>query len=132
MLKRTGIALSVSGLTVFGLYRYRRSLLSRLLGLPSTRYGVAVERGLRVPMPDGAEMVADRYHPRSSGRFSTVPVRTPYGRKKGDRPLVMRLLAERGYNALIQDVRGRFDSEGGVWLPCGGGRQRPGDDGVDL
>jgi putative CocE/NonD family hydrolase len=112
MRQRTVIAVTVFGLTALGLYRYRRRLLSRLLRLPPVLYEVAVERDLRVPMHDGAELVADRYYPRSSGRFPTILVRTPYGKNKGDRPLVMRLLAERGYNALVQDVRGRFDSDG--------------------
>jgi putative CocE/NonD family hydrolase len=110
--RTTTIAVTICGLTALGLLRYRRRFLSRLLGLPPALYDVVVERGLRVPMPDGAELVADRYHPRSPDRFPTVLVRTPYGRKNLDRPLVMRLLAERGYNAVIQDVRGRFDSDG--------------------
>jgi predicted acyl esterase len=112
MLKHTTIAVAISALSALALYRYRRLLFSRLLGLPPVLYEVAVERDLRVPMPDDAELVADRYYPRSSGRFPTVLIRTPYGRNKGDRPMVMRLLAERGYNAVIQDVRGRFDSDG--------------------
>lgn len=111
MHKRTAIALLISGLTAAGLYRYRRRLVSRLLRLPPALHDVAVERGLRVPMPDGVELVADRHFPRAPGRFPTVLVRTPYGRKNPQTVFGCRRLAERGYNVVVQDVRGRFDSQ---------------------
>ncbi len=102
----------ISGLTTLGLYRYRRYLVPRLLGLPPAPYDVDVERGLRVPMPDGVELVADRYYPQAHGRFPTILVRTPYGRNNSPTDFLLRRLAERGYNMVIQDVRGRFDSQG--------------------
>jgi uncharacterized protein len=112
MHKRAATALIISGLTALGVYRYRRGLISRLLGLPPALHNVAVERGLRVPMPDGVELVADRYRPREPGRFPTILVRTPYGRRASGF-FVSHRMAERGYNVLVQDVRGRFESEGG-------------------
>ena len=112
MRRRGAISLLISGLSAFGLYRYRRRIFSRLLGLPPALHDVAVERSLRVPMPDGVELVADRYRPRSPGRFPTVLVRTPYDRKNAVTGFLLRLLAKRGYNVVAQDVRGRFDSEG--------------------
>jgi putative CocE/NonD family hydrolase len=111
MYKRAGTALIISGLTTLGVYRYRRGLVSRLLGLPPALHDVTVERGLRIPMPDGVELVADRYRPRQPSRFPTILVRTPYGRKASGF-FVSHRMAERGYNVLVQDVRGRFDSEG--------------------
>src|SRR5215212_1493617 len=111
MYKRAGIALIISGLTMLGVYRYRRSLISRLLGLPPALHEVAVERGLRITMPDSVELVADRYRPRQPGRFPTILVRTPYSRKASGFFASQRM-AERGYNVLVQDVRGSFDSEG--------------------
>src|ERR671910_3229072 len=112
MHKRAATALIISGLTALGVYRYRRGLISRLLGRPPALHNVAVERGLRVPMPNGVELVADRYRPREPGRFPTILVRTPYGRRASGF-FVSHRMAERGYNVLVQDVRGRFDSEGG-------------------
>jgi putative CocE/NonD family hydrolase len=111
MHKHAATALIISGLTALGVYRYRRGLASRLLGLPPALHDVAVERGLRVSMPDGVELVADRYRPRQPGRFPTILVRTPYGRKASGF-FVSQQMAERSYNVLVQDVRGRFDSEG--------------------
>ena len=112
MHKRAGISLLISGLTALGLYRYRRRLVARLLGLPPAPHDIAVERGLRVPMPGGVELATDRYYPQASGRFPTILIRTPYGRKNLPVDFLLRRLAELGYNVVIQDVRGRFDSEG--------------------
>lgn len=111
MHKRAVTALIISGLAALGVYRYRRRLVSRLLGLPPALHDVAVERGLRIPMPDGIELVADRYGPRQPSHFPTILVRTPYGRRASGF-FVSQRMAERGYNVLVQDVRGRFDSEG--------------------
>ena len=112
MYKRAGIALLGSGLTTLGLVRYRRRIVSRLLGLPPALHEADVERRLRLPMPDGVELVADRYYPRARGLFPTILVRTPYDRKNAVTGFLLRLLAKRGYNVVAQDVRGRFDSEG--------------------
>jgi uncharacterized protein len=79
MHKGTATALTISGLTALGVYRYRRGLVSHLLGLSPALHDVAVELELRIPMADGAELVADRYYPREPGRFPTILVRTPYG-----------------------------------------------------
>ena len=68
MHKPAATTLIISGLTALGVYRYRRHLISRLLGLPPALHDVVVERGLRIPMPDGVELVADRHYPREPGR----------------------------------------------------------------
>jgi uncharacterized protein len=111
MHRRAATALIISGLTALGVYRYRRRLISRPLRLPPVLHDVAVERGLRIPMPDGVELVADRYLPREPGHFPTILVRTPYGRRACGF-FVSQRMAERGYNVLVQDVRGRFESGG--------------------
>ncbi len=54
------LALALLGV---GLYRYRRSLLARLLKLPPPRYGVGVQRDIPVSMPDGVRLFADHYSP---------------------------------------------------------------------
>ena len=47
---------------------------------PACTRDVMVERKLRVPMPDGVELLADRYFPRGIDRPPIVLVRTPYRR----------------------------------------------------
>lgn len=92
-------------------------LAAKRMGLPKpTNRDVAVERDLAVPMPDGAQLLADRWYP--VGEAQTAPIilmRTPYGRR-GPMGLMGRMLAERGYTMVIQSCRGTFGS-GGDWNP---------------
>jgi putative CocE/NonD family hydrolase len=93
-------------------------LFERLLKLPApaTRH-LVVQRDLRVPMPDGAELLADRWAPRAGGDgLPTALVRSPYGRKGAFGALFGRSLAERGFQVLVQSTRGGFGS-GGVFDP---------------
>ncbi|MET9000797.1 CocE/NonD family hydrolase [Amycolatopsis sp. NPDC004169] len=93
-------------------------LVERLLKLPApvTRR-LAVQRDLRVPMPDGVALLADRWAPRTGGDgLPLALVRTPYGRRGVFGALLARPLAERGFQVLIQSTRGGFGS-GGVFDP---------------
>ena len=88
--------------------------VQRLLKLPPpvTRE-VAVQRDLRVPMPDGVELLADRWAPREGGTgLPTALIRSPYGRAGMVGAIAARPLAERGYQVLIQSTRGGFGSGG--------------------
>lgn len=76
---------------------------------------LTVERGVAVPMPDGATLVADVYRPVVPHRVPTILARTPYGRAT-EGALKGSWYAKRGYAFVAQDVRGRFDS-GGEWRP---------------
>ena len=93
-------------------------LVQRSLKLdsPITR-DVVVQRDLRVPMPDGVELLADRWAPRNGGEgLPTALIRSPYGRRGLYGTVMARPLAERGYQVLIQSVRGGFGS-GGTFAP---------------
>jgi uncharacterized protein len=76
---------------------------------PATEYAVTVETGVRVKMRDGVSLVADIYRPKAPGKFPVLLTRTPYNRRDIYTGMY---LATRGYVAILQDVRGRFDSEG--------------------
>ncbi|EME51757.1 CocE/NonD family hydrolase [Amycolatopsis decaplanina] len=92
-------------------------ILQRMIRLPppATR-ALVVQRDLRVPMPDGVELLADRWAPRTGGEsLPTALIRGPYGRS-GMFDLLVRPLAERGYQVLIQSVRGTSGS-GGAFDP---------------
>ncbi|MEW2397297.1 CocE/NonD family hydrolase [Streptomyces sp. NPDC046862] len=89
-------------------------LVQRLLRLrpPLTR-DVVVQRGLRVPMPDGTVLLADRWTPRKGGdTLPTALIRTPYGRRGPMVALSARPLAERGFQVVVQSTRGTFRSGG--------------------
>src|SRR6185436_11768401 len=72
-------------------------------------YAVSVQTNVRVKMRDGVSLVADIYRPKAEGRLPVLLTRTPYNRKD---PATGMYLASRGYVVILQDTRGRFDSEG--------------------
>ena len=76
--------------------------------------GVRLERGVRVRMRDGAELVSDHYHPPEQGSHPTLLMRQPYGRDIASTVVYAHPVwfARHGYNVVIQDVRGRGDSSG--------------------
>lgn len=67
-----------------------------------------------VPMQDGVRLATDVYLPEKEGRVPVVLVRTPYGKSNDIEPYYR--FVQRGFGLVIQDVRGREDSEG-EWLP---------------
>ncbi len=75
---------------------------------------VRADTGVAVLMRDGVVLRADLYRPSGDGRFPVLVYRTPYGRtdSTGGSSLV-RAAVRRGYVVLLQDVRGRYASEGG-------------------
>src|SRR5215831_15608198 len=90
-------------------------ILARRMRLPVPQTtDVIVEHDLRVPMDDGAILLADRWVARSERDRPqpTVLVRSPYGRSQGVGLIFGRLLAERGLQVVVQSVRGTFGSEG--------------------
>ena len=78
--------------------------------LPLGPHQVIVQNNVRARMRDGVQLVADIYRPRDNGRFPVLLQRTPYNRK-GDATNAF-ALASYGYVVILQDTRGRFDSEG--------------------
>jgi hypothetical protein len=96
----------------------RRHLLARIIGISRPRYAVHIERGLHIPMRDGVTLATDHYAPVTAHTQPTILIRSPYGRHLRASPFgaylqfVARLFAERGYHVLVQDTRGRFDSDG--------------------
>src|SRR4051812_34733278 len=78
-------------------------------------YGVVVEKDTMIAVRDGTRLAADVYRPARDGkavegRFPTLLTRTPYDKKGAANE--GRFYAERGYNVVANDVRGRYASEG--------------------
>jgi putative CocE/NonD family hydrolase len=76
--------------------------------------GVLLERGVRSVMRDGVQLVSDHYYPPQPGPQPTILMRQPYGRDIASTVVYAHptWFARHGYNVVIQDVRGRGDSEG--------------------
>ena len=73
---------------------------------------LTVERNVAVPMRDGVNLFTDVYRPAGPGPFPTIMQRTPYDKSTGNLGQLMLRAVELGYAVVIQDVRGRFASEG--------------------
>ena len=76
------------------------------------RYDVEVRANVKTPMRDGTNLSADIYLPRAQGTFPTVLVRTPYSNNLDQHIEKGRRLANDGYIFVVQDTRGRWDSDG--------------------
>ena len=72
---------------------------------------IVKEIGVQVPMRDGVRLASNLFIPHGSGTFSCILVRTPYGKGLDITPHY-RAFVELGYAVLVQDVRGRYESEG--------------------
>ena len=88
-----------------------------LLQLPATALsGVSLECGAIATLRDGTRLVADIYRPAeaSRGPWPVLLMRQPYGRDIASTVVYAHptWFARRGFMVVIQDVRGRGDSEG--------------------
>lgn len=81
-------------------------------------YAVKPPETVMIPMRDQVCLSADIYLPvaaaEEGNKVPAVLVRTPYGKRAGASSYFR--FVQRGYAVVIQDVRGREDSEG-EWLP---------------
>jgi putative CocE/NonD family hydrolase len=93
-------------------YKYRRQWLARLFKLTPVRNQVLINHSIKLTMPDGVKLATSHYAPKAEGKFPTILVRTPYGRRSWFNNYLALYFAERGYNLVQQDTRGRYDSEG--------------------
>ena len=75
---------------------------------------VLVERSLMAPMRDGITLSTDIYRPKGvDGGLPTILLRTVYGKNSAfEYDPLLQALVQRGYVVAIQDIRGRFESEG--------------------
>ncbi|HYA22670.1 MAG TPA: CocE/NonD family hydrolase [Terriglobales bacterium] len=72
-----------------------------------------VEKDVAIPMRDRVVLRADILRPSEDGRFPVLVYRTPYGKEFALREYTtFQKAVERGYAVVVQDVRGRYASEG--------------------
>ena len=68
---------------------------------------------VKAPMRDGVKLSANIFLPQKEGKYPVILERSPYGAKSTDWYINRALFyARRGYVYVLQDVRGRYDSEG--------------------
>ena len=86
-----------------------------MLSLGGLRHTQAatIENDVAVPMRDGVLLRADVLRPDTGGPFPVLVYRTPYGKQNARTDYQTFVHAvERGYAVVIQDVRGRYRSDG--------------------
>lgn len=72
-----------------------------------------VASDVEIPMRDGVVLRADIFRPAAEGRFPVLVYRTPYNKHGAVEYYQTHLRAvERGYAVILQDVRGRYASDG--------------------
>jgi putative CocE/NonD family hydrolase len=69
------------------------------------------ERSVRVPMRDGARLSADVWRPATEEPVPVLVCRTPYGKETAAMMAAPEELARGGFAVIVQDCRGRFESE---------------------
>jgi len=81
------------------------------------RYQVRVLLDQGCPAADGVRLSTDVYLPDAAGAWPSLLIRTPYNNNDPVKKIPLaREFAAAGYAVAIQDVRGRYDSDG-VWQP---------------
>lgn len=90
------------------------AFVSLTLSGQSAPYQIIVSKNMMIPMRDGTKLATDIYLPTqdgtsASGKFPAILERTPYNKDDGNAP---QFFVPRGYVVVLQDVRGRYWSEG--------------------
>jgi putative CocE/NonD family hydrolase len=86
-------------------------------GVPSgdispVAYDFTFNKNILCPMRDGTNLALDLVLPNGTGPFPVILERTPYD-KTNSYNIGIEDYARRGYAVVLQDVRGRFNSDGG-------------------
>jgi uncharacterized protein len=81
---------------------------------PAGKYEVDIERSIMVAMRDGVKLATDVYRPKGvDGQLPTILIRLPYNKATYRGATVpAAFFASHGYAVAVQDVRGKFASEG--------------------
>ena len=82
-------------------------------GSTNSRSHFLLQRNAPVRMRDGLVLRADVLRPAEKGKFPVLVYRTPYGKDAAQREYTtFKHAVDRGYVVVVQDVRGRFQSDG--------------------
>jgi uncharacterized protein len=103
-------------LTSFGCFVLSAPSL-RSQGAPATASAdIMIEHGVPMKTRDGVTLYADIYRPKSPEKLPVILMRTPYDKSVSWAVSPAFKIVMRGYVLIIQDVRGRYTSEG-EWYP---------------
>ncbi len=77
---------------------------------------IIVQHDVPMKTRDGVTLYADIYRPSAPGKYPVILMRTPYDKSVNWAVSPAHKMVLRGYVVIIQDVRGRYTSEG-EWYP---------------
>ncbi|HJT72030.1 MAG TPA: CocE/NonD family hydrolase [Terriglobales bacterium] len=81
--------------------------------MPPPKFKVRVEKSVMVPMRDGIRLSTDLYFPEGVGvKLPVILIRTPYNKQVRWLQPAINFFAGQGYVVAVQDVRGKFESQG--------------------
>jgi len=83
---------------------------------PASPGEIVVQHDVPMKTRDGVVLYADIYRPKSPDKFPVILMRTPYDKSVTWAVSPVFQMVPRGYVVVIQDVRGRYTSEG-EWYP---------------
>jgi uncharacterized protein len=89
-------------------------ILAAQFSWSADQYAITIQHGVEAKMRDGVILRADIYRPAAAGSFPVLLQRTPYN--KSNEVSFGAKAAARGYIVVVQDVRGRYTSDG-EWYP---------------
>jgi uncharacterized protein len=95
------------------LYRIAIALLVTLSLCSCARSKLLVEHNVEIEMRDSVVLRADVFRPNTDAAVPVLVYRTPYNKQDATNEYATHLRAvERGYAVVVQDVRGRYASDG--------------------
>ena len=83
-------------------------------------YEVIIDKNVEAAMRDGTILRADVFRPVSDGSFPVLISRTPYDKTRPIYKRVAKFMATQGYICVLQDIRGRYCSDGTFHLARNG------------
>jgi len=79
-------------------------------------YEVITQNDVEMKTRDGVKLYANIYRPKADGKFPVILMRTPYDKSTRWAVWPEYEMATHGYVVIVQDVRGRYTSDG-EWYP---------------
>jgi len=103
-------------LAVFACFVLSVPMLQSQAAPVTTSADILIQHGVAMKTRDGVTLYADIYRPKSVDKFPVILMRTPYDKSVNWAAMPAFKIVPRGYVFIIQDVRGRYTSEG-EWYP---------------
>ena len=90
------------------------SMMPLMLSAADNEFSIKVDKSNMVPMSDGIRLSTDIYIPEGvEGKLPVILLRTVYGKNTVfDNSPALNEALQRGYVVAVQDIRGRYESEG--------------------